>query len=120
MVKPSSGGQQVQLELPDLTTIDEQLLASGTPAQRSRARLVASIYVGERRRGALEIRDMTDLRGTFRVRGHRRPQNGPSPRRRNHPVSESRSRVAGSTSWGNSAERNTTRLPPTGSTSCWA
>ena len=38
-------------------------------------------------------------------------------RRRNQPVNDRRSRVAGMTSWGISPERKTTRHPPVGNTS---
>ncbi|MNL49732.1 hypothetical protein D3C87_1726900 [compost metagenome] len=42
------------------------------------------------------------------------------PRRRYQPVIDSRSRLAANTSWGTSPERNTTRRPPLGITSCSA
>jgi hypothetical protein len=60
----------LQLTLPDLTTINEQLVASGIPAQRIRLRVAADMYVGESRLGSIEMRDITDLRGTFKVWGH--------------------------------------------------
>ncbi len=70
VVTNGSGQQQLQLTLPDLTTINEQLVASGIPAQRIRVRLAADMYVGESRLGSIEMRDITDLRGTFKVWGH--------------------------------------------------
>lgn len=70
VVTNGSGQQQLQLTLPDLTTINDQLLASSIPAQRIRVRLAADMYVGESRLGSIEMRDITDLRGTFKVWGH--------------------------------------------------
>ena len=45
-------------------------LASGIPAQRIRVRVAGDMYVGESRLGSIEMRDITDLRGTFKVWGH--------------------------------------------------
>ncbi|MDH4563530.1 DUF6160 family protein [Pseudomonas sp. BN411] len=70
VVKNAAGTQQVRLELPDLTTINDQLQGSGIPAQRIRVRVAADMHIGESRLGSLEIRDITDLRGNFRVWGH--------------------------------------------------
>lgn len=70
VVTNGSGRQQLQLTLPDLTTINEQLVASGIPAQRIRLRVAGDMYVGEGRLGSLEMRDIVDLRGTFKVWGH--------------------------------------------------
>ncbi|TIH10730.1 DUF6160 family protein [Pseudomonas leptonychotis] len=70
IVSNASGKQQLQLTLPDLTTINDQLVASGIPAQRIRVRVAADMYVGESRLGSIEMRDITDLRGTFKVWGH--------------------------------------------------
>jgi hypothetical protein len=70
IVTNTGGTQQLQLTLPDLTTINEQLVASGIPAQRIRLRVAADMYVGESRLGSIEMRDITDLRGTFKVWGH--------------------------------------------------
>lgn len=70
VVKSPSGTEQIRLELPDLTTINEQLQASLFPAQRIRVRVASDLYVGGNRLGSLEIRDITDLRGNFRVWGH--------------------------------------------------
>jgi hypothetical protein len=70
VVSNASGLQQLQLTLPDLTSINEQLVASGIPAQRIRVRVAADMYIGESRLGSIEIRDITDLRGTFKVWGH--------------------------------------------------
>lgn len=70
VVTGSNGQQQLQLTLPDLTTINEQLIASGLPAQRIRLRVAGDMYVGESRLGSLEVRDITDLHGTIKVWGH--------------------------------------------------
>ncbi len=70
VVKNGTGIQQVRLELPDLTTINEQLQGSGFPAQRIRVRVGADLHIGDSRIGSLEIRDITDLRGNLRVWGH--------------------------------------------------
>jgi hypothetical protein len=70
VVSNASGRQQLQLTLPDLTSINEQLVASGIPAQRIRVRVAADMHIGESRLGSIEIRDITDLRGTFKVWGH--------------------------------------------------
>jgi hypothetical protein len=70
VVSNASGLQQLQLTLPDLTSINEQLVASGIPAQRIRVRVAADMFIGESRLGSIEIRDITDLRGTFKVWGH--------------------------------------------------
>lgn len=70
VVTGSNGQQQLQFTLPDLTTINSQLIASGLPAQRIRLRVASDMYVGESRLGSLEIRDLTDLHGTIKVWGH--------------------------------------------------
>lgn len=70
VVTGSNGQQQLQLTLPDLTTINQQLIASGLPAQRIRLRVAGDMYVGESRLGSLEVRDLTDLHGTIKVWGH--------------------------------------------------
>lgn len=70
VVSNTSGRQQLQLTLPDLTTINEQLVASNIPAQRIRVRIAADVHVGESRLGSIEMRDIVDLRGTFKVWGH--------------------------------------------------
>ncbi len=70
VVTGSNGKQQLQFTLPDLTTINEQLIASGLPAQRIRLRVASDMYVGESRLGSLEVRDITDLHGTIKVWGH--------------------------------------------------
>lgn len=70
VVTNGSGQQQLQLTLPDLTTINQQLIASGIPAQRIRLRVAGDMYVGESRLGSIEMRDIVDLRGTFKIWGH--------------------------------------------------
>ncbi|WP_420800888.1 DUF6160 family protein [Pseudomonas cavernae] len=70
VVTAANGQQRLQLTLPDLTTINEQMLQSGLPPLRIRARVEGDLYVGDSRLGTLAIRDITDLRGTIRVWGH--------------------------------------------------
>jgi len=70
VVTSASGQQQLQLTLPDLTTINEQLVASGIPAQRIRVRLAGDMYIGDNRLGSIEMHDIVDLRGTLKVWGH--------------------------------------------------
>jgi hypothetical protein len=70
VVTGTDGQQRLQFTLPDLTTINEQLIASGLPAQRIRLRVASDMYVGESRMGSLELRDITDLHGTVKVWGH--------------------------------------------------
>ncbi len=70
VVKNASGQEQLQFTLPDLTTINQQLIASGLPAQRIRLRVLSDMYVGDSRLGSLEIRDITDLHGCIKVWGH--------------------------------------------------
>ncbi|KUG36246.1 hypothetical protein AUQ38_20690 [Pseudomonas aeruginosa] len=66
----SGGGQQLAISLPDLATINDQLIASGLPAQRIRLRVASDLYIGDNSIGRIELRDITDLRGTIRVWGH--------------------------------------------------
>ncbi|PTQ67230.1 DUF6160 family protein [Pseudomonas sp. GV071] len=70
VVTGTDGKQRLQFTLPDLTTINEQLIASGLPAQRIRLRVASDMYVGESRLGSLEVRDITDLHGSVKVWGH--------------------------------------------------
>ncbi|MCY1533348.1 hypothetical protein D9M68_686700 [compost metagenome] len=70
IVSNASGQQQLQLTLPDLTTINEQLLASSFPAQRIRLRVAGDMYIGDNRLGSIEMRDIVDLHGSFKVWGH--------------------------------------------------
>lgn len=70
VVKNASGVQQLALTLPDLTTINQQLNASGLPAQTIRLRVTGELYVGNGRLGTLEIRDIQDISGTIKVWGH--------------------------------------------------
>ncbi|RJG12538.1 hypothetical protein D3879_04415 [Pseudomonas cavernicola] len=70
VVKNASGQEQLQFTLPDLTTINQQLIASGLAAQRIRLRVLSDMYVGTNRLGSLEIRDITDLHGSIKVWGH--------------------------------------------------
>ncbi|MGV8540239.1 hypothetical protein ACV36O_30570, partial [Pseudomonas aeruginosa] len=64
------GGQQLAISLPDLATINDQLIASGLPAQRIRLRVASDLYIGDNSIGRIELRDITDLRGTIKVWGH--------------------------------------------------
>lgn len=66
----SGGGQQLAISLPDLATINDQLIASGLPAQRIRLRVASDLYIGDNSIGRIELRDITDLRGTIKVWGH--------------------------------------------------
>ena len=66
----SGGGQQLAISLPDLATINDQLIASGLPAQRIRLRVASDLYIGDISIGRIELRDITDLRGTIKVWGH--------------------------------------------------
>ncbi|WP_408004267.1 DUF6160 family protein [Zestomonas carbonaria] len=70
VITGSNGQQQLQFTLPDLTGINEQLMAGGIPAQRIRVRVAGDMYVGDSRLGSLVIRDITSLRGNIRVWGH--------------------------------------------------
>ncbi|MBX9756830.1 MAG: hypothetical protein K2X80_18880 [Pseudomonadaceae bacterium] len=70
VVQNAGGTQQLQLTLPDLTTINQQLIDGGLPAQTIKVRVAADMYVGESNLGNLEIRDITDIHGTIRVWGH--------------------------------------------------
>lgn len=70
VVTAANGQQQLQMTLPDLTTINEQLVASGIPAQRIRVRVAGDLYIGDNRLGSIEMRDIVDLHGTFKVWGH--------------------------------------------------
>lgn len=70
IVTNGSGQQQLQVSLPDLTSINQQMLASGFPAQRIRLRVASDLYIGDKRLGSLELRDIVDLRGTLKVWGH--------------------------------------------------
>ncbi|WP_232675639.1 DUF6160 family protein [Pseudomonas aeruginosa] len=66
----SGGGQQLAISLPDLATINDQLIASGLPGQRIRLRVASDLYIGDNSIGRIELRDITDLRGTIKVWGH--------------------------------------------------
>lgn len=70
VVTNGSGTQQLQLTLPDLTAINQQLVAGGLDPVSIKLRMAADMYVGESRLGNLEVRDITDLHGTFKVWGH--------------------------------------------------
>lgn len=70
VVQGAGGQQQLALTLPDLTTINQQLNASGLPAQTIRMRVIGDVYVGNGRLGTIEIRDIQDISGTIKVWGH--------------------------------------------------
>ncbi|UVE18062.1 hypothetical protein NVV93_01275 [Pseudomonas sp. LS44] len=70
VISGNNGQQQIQLTLPDLTGINQQLIANDFPAQRIRVRVEGDLYIGDSSIGKLAVRDITDLRGTFRVWGH--------------------------------------------------
>ena len=70
VVQTSGGDSAIQLALPDLTTINQQMIANGLPTQRIRVRVAGDLYVGNNSLGSVEIRDITDIRGEIRIRGH--------------------------------------------------
>ncbi|WP_371370421.1 DUF6160 family protein [Pseudomonas sp. QL9] len=70
VVRGASGQQQLALTLPDLTSINKQLNASGLPSQTIRMRVAGDLYVGEGRLGSIEVRDIQDISGTLRIWGH--------------------------------------------------
>lgn len=70
VVSNGNGTQQLQLTLPDLTAINQQLVAGGLDPVAIKLRMAADLYVGERRLGNFEVRDITDLHGSFKVWGH--------------------------------------------------
>lgn len=70
VVQNANGKQQLALTLPNLTSINQQLNASGLPAQTIRARMIGDLYVGNGRLGTLEVRDIQDISGTLKVWGH--------------------------------------------------
>jgi hypothetical protein len=70
VVTNGSGTQQLQFTLPDLTAINQQLVSGGLDPVTIKLRMAADMYVGESRLGNLEVRDITDLHGSFKVWGH--------------------------------------------------
>lgn len=70
MVQGAGGQQQLALTLPDLTTINQQLNASGLPSQTIRMRVTGDLYVGGGRLGTIEVRDIQDISGTLKIWGH--------------------------------------------------
>ncbi|MFR0692234.1 DUF6160 family protein [Enterobacterales bacterium AE_CKDN230030158-1A_HGKHYDSX7] len=70
VVQGASGQQQLALTLPDLTTINQQLNASGLPSQTIRLRVTGDLYVGGGRLGTIEVRDIQDISGTLKIWGH--------------------------------------------------
>jgi len=70
VMQNASGQQQLALTLPDLTTINQQLNASGLPSQTIRLRVAGDLYVGGGRLGIIEVRDIQDISGTIKVWGH--------------------------------------------------
>ena len=72
------GTQKLQLELPDLKTTSDQLLADGIITQplTIRLRVAGELGLGNAGTsrsstfGTVEIRDLSNLRGTLRVWGH--------------------------------------------------
>ncbi len=70
MTTGSGGGQQLALTLPDLATINHQLIASGLPAQPIRLRVTGDLYMGDKWIGCIELRDIQDISGTLKIWGH--------------------------------------------------
>ena len=77
-VVDQGGTKKLQLQLPDLKTTSDQLLADGLITQplTIRLRIAGELGLGNQGApgsstfGAVEIRDLSDLRGTLRVWGH--------------------------------------------------
>ena len=120
----SGGGQQLAISLPDLATINDQLIASGLagaahppaggqrPVHRRQLDRPHRTARHHRPRAARSRSGVTEEAATPpRVQESCRRD---SLRRRNQPVSDSRSRLAGRTSCSVPADMNTTRLPPVG------
>lgn len=70
VVQGAGGQQQLALTLPDLTTINQQLNASGLPSQTIRLRVTGDLYVGGGKLGSIEVRDIQDISGTLKIWGH--------------------------------------------------
>ncbi len=70
VVQGAGGQQQLALTLPDLTTINQQLNASGLPSQTIRLRVAGDLYVGGGKLGSIEVRDIQDISGTLKIWGH--------------------------------------------------
>ena len=70
VVQGAGGQQQLAPTLPDLTTINQQLNASGLPSQTIRLRVAGDLYVGGGKLGSIEVRDIQDISGTLKIWGH--------------------------------------------------
>ncbi|MGE8504041.1 MAG: DUF6160 family protein [Pseudomonas sp.] len=68
VVKGSNGQSQLQLKLPNLTAINQQLGPLGKLVIR--ARLASDLYIGDTSIGNVALRDIRDINGTIKVWGH--------------------------------------------------
>lgn len=68
VVKGSNGQSQLQLKLPNLTAINQQLGPLGKLVIR--ARMAGDLYIGDTRIGNVALRDIRDINGTIKVWGH--------------------------------------------------
>ncbi|CAM3198608.1 Uncharacterised protein [Ectopseudomonas mendocina] len=68
VVKGSNGQSQLQLKLPNLTAINQQLGPLGKLVIR--ARVASDLYIGDTSIGNVALRDLRDINGTIKVWGH--------------------------------------------------
>jgi hypothetical protein len=68
VVKGSNGQSQLQLKLPNLTAINQQLGPLGKLVIR--ARVASDVYIGNSSIGNVALRDLRDINGTIKVWGH--------------------------------------------------
>ncbi|MFG0412494.1 DUF6160 family protein [Pseudomonas sp. zjy_8] len=68
VVKGSGGQSQLQLKLPNLTAINQQLGPLGKLVIR--ARVASDLYIGDNSIGNVAVRDLRDINGTIKVWGH--------------------------------------------------
>lgn len=68
VVKGGNGQSQLQLKLPNLTAINQQLGPLGKLVIR--ARVASDLYIGDTSIGNVALRDIRDINGTIEVWGH--------------------------------------------------
>ncbi len=68
VVKGGNGQSQLQLKLPNLTAINQQLGPLGKLVIR--ARVASDLYIGDTSIGNVALRDIRDINGTIKVWGH--------------------------------------------------
>jgi len=68
VVKGSNGQSQLQLKLPNLTAINQQLGPLGKLVIR--ARVASDVYIGNGNIGNVALRDLRDINGTIKIWGH--------------------------------------------------